>query len=140
MTRALCLAAVVAATTVALADDAKELKSLDGTYMTEKVTIKGGDQSEGFKDVKLVIADGKYTVTAFGTEDKGTVTVDAGKTPKAMDIEGTDGPNKGKKYPAIYEFKDGTLTICYGLDEKTRPTKFESTKETDTMLVVYKRK
>jgi uncharacterized protein (TIGR03067 family) len=57
-----------------------------------------------------------------------------------MDITGDDGPNKGKKYPSIYELKDDTLTICYGLDEKSRPAKFETAKGSGTMLVVYKRK
>ena len=31
-------------------------------------------------------------------------------SPKAMEVTGTDGPNKGKTFPAIYELKGDTLT------------------------------
>lgn len=124
---------------VAVADDAKELKTLNGTWKVEKAEIDGADQTDAFKVAVMVLDNGTYDVSFGDMKDKGTLSVDATKTPKTMDVKGTDGTNKGKSYPCIYELKDDKLTICYGLDEKTRPAKFESAKESNTMLVVYKR-
>jgi uncharacterized protein (TIGR03067 family) len=56
-----------------------------------------------------------------------------------MDIQGTEGPNKGRKIPAIYEVSDGTLRICYDLSGKARPKEFKSEPNTQLFLVEYKR-
>lgn len=130
---ALLLVILCAATT--LADD--KHKSALGTWTTDKVTINGVETAV---NVTLVVEDGKYTVTIDKKEDKGTWTVDMTKKPMEMDIVGTEGVNKGRKYLAIYEIKDNKMTICYGLDDKTRPSKFESKKDSNTMLAVYKKK
>ena len=49
------------------------------------------------------------------------VKLDSAKKPRAMDIVGTKGPNQGKTIPAIYEFTDTTLRVCYDLSGKARP-------------------
>ena len=56
-----------------------------------------------------------------------------------MEIKGTDGPNKGKTIPAIYELKDDTMRVCYDLNEKKRPTEFKTKAGTNLYLVTYKR-
>ena len=91
------------------------------------------------KDVTLTLEDGKYTLKAESI-DKGTYTIDAAKKPKEMDIKGTDGPNKGKSFPAIYELSGDTLRICYDLSGKARPTEFKTTAGTKLFLATYKRK
>jgi uncharacterized protein (TIGR03067 family) len=92
------------------------------------------------KSLKLVIKDDKYTVTA-GKEgtDEGTVKLMPSATPKAMDITGAKGPNKGKTYLAIYEHTGDTLRVCYDLSGKNRPTEFKSKEGTLLFLVEYKR-
>jgi uncharacterized protein (TIGR03067 family) len=94
---------------------------------------------EVLKTMKLVLADGKYTVTVGEQTDEGTVKLDPAKTPRAMDIEGTKGPNKGKMIPAIYELKDNTLRICYDLSGKERPKEFKTLADSKLFLVEYKR-
>ena len=69
----------------------------------------------------------------------GTVKLDPSAKPKAMDITGTEGPNKGKTILAIYELKDDTLRICYDLTGKGRPAEFMSKKDAPRFLVVYQR-
>jgi uncharacterized protein (TIGR03067 family) len=56
-----------------------------------------------------------------------------------LDIIGTDGPNKGKTFLAIYERDGDTLRICYDLSGKNRPKDFKSPEGTQHFLVTYKR-
>jgi uncharacterized protein (TIGR03067 family) len=56
-----------------------------------------------------------------------------------MDILGTEGPNKGKTFLAIYELTGDSLKICYDLEGKTRPTEFRTNPGTQLFLVLYKR-
>jgi uncharacterized protein (TIGR03067 family) len=57
-----------------------------------------------------------------------------------MTITGTEGPNYGKTFPAIYELKGDTLRICYDLSGTKRPTEFKSVAGTRLYLVTYHRK
>jgi uncharacterized protein (TIGR03067 family) len=55
-------------------------------------------------------------------------------------MTGTEGPNQGKTYPAIYELHEDTLRICYDLSGAKRPTKFRTVAGTRLYLVTYERK
>jgi uncharacterized protein (TIGR03067 family) len=136
--RTLFAAALVLAAAPALADDAKDMV---GAWAIEKATLGGKDFTGTLKDGKLTIAaGGKYESVVGGQTDTGTFTTDEKATPKAMDIKSeTDGPLKGKTVPSIYELKGDSLTVCYDLDLKARPAKFESPDKSNVLLVVYKR-
>lgn len=134
------LLACVLLTPFAVADENKELKALAGTWIVEKMELEGSDATSTFKNVTLVIDGNSYIATIGDMTDKGTLSVDSAKKPKTLDIKGTEGVNKGKTYLCIYELKDGKLTICYSLDETKRPEKFESAKDSKTMLAVYRKK
>ncbi len=56
-----------------------------------------------------------------------------------MDVHGTEGPNKGKTYPAIVQLSGDRMKICYDLSGKARPTRFESKPKTLLFLAGYKR-
>jgi uncharacterized protein (TIGR03067 family) len=122
----------------ALADDPKaDEKALQGTWDLTEAEL--GGKPLPIKGVTLTMDNGKYTVKAE-SEDKGTYTADATKKPKEIDIKGTDGPNKGKTFPAIYELDGDTLKVCYDLSGKTRPKEFKTTAGTQQFLATYKRK
>ena len=57
-----------------------------------------------------------------------------------MDVVGEEGPNKGKRYPAIYRLNGRDLEICYDLSEKERPTEFASREGTLLLKVTYYKK
>jgi uncharacterized protein (TIGR03067 family) len=143
MTRSLCVTLVLILTLPCLSqgeDKKDDAKSIDGTWMPTEAELAGGKfPDEVRKSMKLVIDDGKYTVTVGTNPDKGTLKLDPSKKPKSMDITGAEGPNKGKTIPAIYELKDDTLKICYDLSGKARPTEFMTAKDTKLFLVTYKR-
>jgi uncharacterized protein (TIGR03067 family) len=134
-------ALVVSCSSVAWSDDAKdEARSMEGTWLPSTAEL-GGEKfpDEVRKSIKLVIVDDKYTVTVGKNPDRGTVKLDPSKKPKEMDITGTEGPNKGKTIPAIYERNGDTLRICYDLSGKSHPAEFKTTAGTQLFLVEYKR-
>ncbi len=59
--------------------------------------------------------------------------------PRRMDVVGEDGPNKGKRYPAIYRIQGRQLEICYDLSGQDRPTDFVSREGTMQLRVSYVR-
>ena len=89
--------------------------------------------------LRLELGGGKYVLKGAESPDRGTVTVDASKKPRTMDVTGTDGPNKGKTFPSIYELEGDSLRICYDLSGQKRPTEFKTTKGTKLYLVTYTR-
>lgn len=117
----------------------KEAKMLEGTWQLADGELGGRKfPAELAKGIKLTLSPGKYVVTAEST-DEGTVKYFPDASPKALEITGTAGPNKGKTFPAIYELKGDTLTICYDLSGKARPTEFQSKPDTQLFLATYKK-
>jgi uncharacterized protein (TIGR03067 family) len=127
--------------TATFADDkSNDAKTIQGTWLPVKAELGGAPMKEEvLKIITLKLDGGKYEVMAENV-DKGTYTMDAAAKPKTIDITGTEGPNVGKKIPAIYELNGDTLRICYGLGGSSRPSEFKSLSGTQTFLVTYKRK
>lgn len=122
------------------AADSPDAKSLQGTWIPVKADLGGRPMPEAvLKGITLKMDKGAYVVMAESA-DKGTYTVDATTKPKSITISGTNGPNQGKTFPAIYELKGETLRICYDLSGAKRPITFESVPGTKLYLVTYQRK
>ena len=136
---ALCLFAIVGLSAVVRADDKDEWKKLSGTWNVEKAVLMGADTTDVFKAAVLTVSEGKYSVKFGEQEDKGTVELDTSKKPKRMTIKSTEGVNKDKTFPAIYEIDGDTCKICYALEGKDAPKEFESKEGTQTLYIVYKR-
>jgi uncharacterized protein (TIGR03067 family) len=132
----LCCAVLLALCPAARGDDWKDLK---GTWKVEKAVFMGNDSTAVFGTAVLTIDEGKYTMAFGGMEDKGTLKLDTAKSPKQMTIVSTVGANKDKTFRAIYEGSGDTLKVCYDLDGKDAPAKFESKEGTNTLFVTYKR-
>ena len=56
-----------------------------------------------------------------------------------MTVTGTEGPNRGKIFPCIYELQGDTLRICYDLSCAKRPAEFKTAVGTRLYLVTYAR-
>ena len=124
----------------AMSDDPKDTDTIQGTWLASTAELAGKPFPEEVrKSIKLTIKDGKYTVTVGKTPDHGTSKLDPSAKPKAMDITGTEGPNKGKTFQAIYELDGDTLKVCYDLSGKGRPAEFKTAEGTQLFLVTYKR-
>lgn len=134
----IALALLFAAT--AISQEAADRKALAGKWTPVSAELAGAKLPEAqLAVISLTIADANYLVQVGKAIDKGTLKIDSAKKPRAMDIIGTDGPNKGKTMLAIYEIDKDTLKICYDLEGKNRPTDFTSSKEKPHFLVVYRR-
>ncbi len=134
------VAAMLATSVTLAADSFADLKTLQGTWKVAAAELSGRTLGGDFTgNTKLIIEGDRYVVMVGATPDKGTLKIDAGKSPKWMDINGTEGPNKGKSIPAIYEISGDTLRICYDLGGTTRPTEFKTKPETKLFLATYKR-
>jgi uncharacterized protein (TIGR03067 family) len=68
-----------------------------------------------------------------------TCKIDSAKTPKQIDLVGTEGENKGKVAQGIYALDANTLTICYTMPGKGRPKALESKPGSAATLIVWKR-
>jgi uncharacterized protein (TIGR03067 family) len=128
----------------ALADkDAKPADakaSLDGTWVAV-ATIKNGAEApkEELEGTKVTFKDNTFTLTQGGKEMKGTIQIDATKKPATIDIELTEGGDKGETGSGIFELKGDDLKLCLGLHGNPRPTAFEAPEGSGCVLVTLKR-
>ena len=121
-----------------LAKDADD--AIQGTWQASAAELGGQKYpDEIVKTIKLVVKGDTYLVTVGPAPVRGTVKLDVSAKPKAMDITGTEGPNKGKLIPAIYETNGDTLRVCYDLSGKSRPKAFKTETGTQLFLVIYQR-
>ncbi len=131
---------IISCSSTGWTDDSKDKEAIEGTWLPSTAELAGNKfPDEVRKSIKLVIKDGKYTVTVGQVPDAGTAKLDTSAKPKALDITGTEGPNKGKTIFAIYELDGDTLRVCYDLSGKSRPTEFKTKEGTQLFLVTYKR-
>ncbi len=121
-------------------DAAKEAKLLDGKWAPVSAELAGQPFPESvLRTITLTITGNKYTVVVGDQTDRGRLDVNTAKKPKTMDVVGTEGPNEGKTFLAIYEADKQMLRICYDLDGKQRPTEFKTKGGTKQFLATYKR-
>ena len=118
-----------------------DAEAIQGTWLPSAAELAGKKYpDEVRKSIRLVIKDDTYAVTVGeAPPDRGTIKLDPSATPKAIDVTGTEGPNKGKTILAIYELSGDTLRICYDLSGKSRPTEFKTEPNTKLFLVTYQR-
>ena len=141
MTRTPAAALALALLAGAAAAEQDDLKLVLGTWDVASV-LKDGKEvplpSEG--KVRLTLKEDGYTITVGDkTVEKGTCKFVADKTPKAVDIMPTEGPDKGKTVPAIYEVKGDEMRACAAEPGKERPTDFTAREGSQRTLSVWKR-
>lgn len=131
---------LAAALQASAAEPRNDAKALQGNWKPITAAIAGQPMPDQvIKTISLKLDNGKYEVYVGEHPDRGTYTIDSEANPKKMTVTGTDGPNHGKTFPAIYELKGDTLRICYDLSGAKTPTQFKSTPGTKLYLVTYHR-
>jgi uncharacterized protein (TIGR03067 family) len=123
------------------AEPTGDAKAIQGNWKPIKAELGGKPMAdELLKTISLKMDNGKYEVFVGEHPDRGTYTIDAAATPKGITVTGTEGPNQGRTFPAIYELKGNTLRICYDLSGAKRPVEFKTVTGTKLYLVTYQRK
>jgi uncharacterized protein (TIGR03067 family) len=137
----LLLACAIFVSTLALSFGADDAKAVQGVWKPVTAVLGGKPMPPPVvKAITLTLTNGMYDVMVeHERPDKGTVTLNTTTTPKQMSITGTNGPNLGKTFPAIYEVNGDTLRICYDLSGEKYPTDYKSVPGTKLYLVTYKR-
>jgi len=126
-----------------LADDKelpKEFVQLQGTWKAVQMVVVGkpASKEQFVTDGMIFEFKGKEMTPSRGGKKSPMnvkVTLNLNAVPSQMDL---DMPEEGKTL-AIYKIEKDTLTVCMMPDGKTRPAKFESTKESGTVLFVFER-
>jgi len=136
----LALVLVALATRPAKCDETSDADAVQGTWLPSAAELGGKPFPDDVrKSIKLTIKGDQYTVMVGDAADRGTAKLDPSVKPKALDIVGTEGPNKGRTILAIYELEGDSWKICYDLSGKSRPTEFKSTEGSPLFLVTYER-
>jgi len=136
----LCLAFVFSLN-VSAAEATNDVRAVQGNWKPVKADLGGQPLPDAvLKTISLKLDNGKYEVFVGDKPDRGTYSLDTASQPKGMSITGTEGPNRGKTFPAIYELEGDTLRICYDLSGAKRPAEFKTVAGTQLYLVTYQRK
>ena len=137
-----CLGAFVGLAGGTAGQDAKELATLDGTWLLVAATYDGKVlDAKVCKDLAEIIQGGK-SVTMFKGKEAATSTytlVNPGKKPAQIDESIESGPQKGKMIKGIYKIEGDRMVTCFGLPGKDRPTEFESNVGSGTVLQTYEK-
>ena len=132
----------------ATADAKKELDKLQGTWLVAGAEEGGKEiHEEDLKEAKetFVVKGGKMTYCRDGkVQVTMKITLAPGKPPKWMDLEFTDGKDKGYKNHAIYQLDGDRLKLRMndkfgGNSESERPTDFSTAEGKEAVLFVLKR-
>lgn len=134
----LCICLAVGSLNVFATASSDDAKAVQGSWQPVRAELAGQPMPDAvLKAISLKLDHGKYEVLVAGEPDRGTYTLDSAARPKGMTITGTEGPNHGRTFPAIYELKGDTLWICYDLSGAKRPMEFTSVAGTKLYLVTY---
>lgn len=134
------MALFVALTPVVAQDSGQEVAQLQGSW-TVLTAEREGKPTDVIKGDKLVISGTNYTIkTKKGTEQKGTISVNAAANPKTIDLIPADGPQKDKPMLGIYALEGETLRICWiEPPGKDRPTAFVTRSDSRLALAKFQR-
>lgn len=86
-----------------------------------------GDEFASLKLVVTIKEDGKYSVSVMGNSvEAGTYKVDGAKKPAHIDLQITDGNDKGKTQVGLLKLEGDLLTVAFAKGgSKERPKNFD---------------
>ncbi len=114
--------------------------SIDGSWTPFEAVMNGNPLPPDFIETFTLKINGTaYEIYLGNSVDKGSVKFLPHAIPQAMDLNAEDGPNAGKKIPAIFKLQGNFLTVAYNMNSAERPHSFVSTKENNLYVVKYKK-
>ncbi len=119
----------------------KELARFEGVWSFALVEVDGKKQPEvPFETNKFIVSkDGSYIIVQGPRITRGTITLDATKTPKHYDVTITNGPSKGVSSTGIYEIDGDSLKVCLPFRGKERPDALVSKPGSGLLVWTFKR-
>jgi uncharacterized protein (TIGR03067 family) len=80
--------------------------------------------SSGLTQARIVISGRHFTTSGMGATYEGTLELNTTKTPKALDLIFSSGPEAGTRSLGIYELDGDSWKLCLTTTAAPRPTKF----------------
>jgi uncharacterized protein (TIGR03067 family) len=114
---------------------------LSGAWSCVSATIDGKTlPPDTVASLRLTLTENQYK-TQKGTETlfESTYSVDPSKSPKQINMIGTEGDLAGKEAHGIYSLEGDILRICYTMPDSPRPDNFESAPGSKAYLIVWRR-
>jgi uncharacterized protein (TIGR03067 family) len=119
----------------------KDLDAMKGSWQAV-----GGEEDgkpvkeEDARKFKLAVDGDKYTFSVEGMPDeKGTLKLDPGQKPKAVDVLITTGDDKGKTQLGVYDVEGDTLKLCFVPPGVERPKALAAKEGSMSSLFIFKR-
>ena len=120
---------------------ATKMDSLAGTWIGVSATVGGRALPETtVNQLRPTLTADRYK-TEKGNEVlfDSTYSLDSSRSPKEINMIGTEGDFAGKTAEGIYALEGDTLQVCYTMPGKPRPNAFSSPAGTGIYLIVWKR-
>jgi uncharacterized protein (TIGR03067 family) len=116
----------------------EEIKKLHGTWTVVRAR-RDGETDKELLEATVVMSDGKF-VSKSGTKimARGVWNVDPHAKPKTIDIEYTEGPEKGHVVRGIYTFAENTWVVLLAAPGASRPVSFKADSDTGHTFLVLK--
>jgi uncharacterized protein (TIGR03067 family) len=115
----------------------KGLEDLQGTWMVESLEVDGQSLPPG--DAQVVVEGDGFTTSGMGAAYQGTLRVDASKTPFALDMVFTAGPESGNTNRGIFEVAGDVWKLCLNMTGGERPAEFATAPGSGTALETLRR-
>jgi uncharacterized protein (TIGR03067 family) len=107
----------------------KDLEAMQGDWAPASYAIDGKPvPAADLAKIKLNVKGNVSTFTKDKETNHGTYVLDPTKKPKTIDVDITDGPDKGKKLLGIYTLEPDQWRVCLAEVGGARPTEFKAAK------------
>jgi uncharacterized protein (TIGR03067 family) len=113
---------------------------LEGIWELTSVEVEG-ETNQG-SEMLLTCQKGSYTLKIGDRQiEAGKYKIDAQANPKTIDLEITDGDDRGKKQLGIWKKEGDQLTVCFAFPAaEVRPKEFTGAKGSKQILVRLKKR
>jgi uncharacterized protein (TIGR03067 family) len=115
---------------------------LEGTW-TASAAEREGQRADEVVGHRLALRDNRFQIDSKDGKPlyAGTFQINPRAAPATIDFEHTQGALNGKLWKGIYRVNKETLTICDNAadPEKARPTAFEATAGSGSVLLTFQR-
>jgi RNA polymerase sigma factor (sigma-70 family) len=118
-------------------------EALQGAWECESAELDGKAlPADEVKKMRVVVEDNRMVILPGGEFERLAFEVDAAETPRVLRVTPTEGKDKGRTTPVIYDVDPtaGTLKLCFDTKEgKKRPTEFAGKPGTGMVLLTFRR-
>jgi uncharacterized protein (TIGR03067 family) len=103
---------------------ATDLETLQGSWDVTSVETDGQKMPGAAPGMKIVVKGSRFTSIGMGQTYEGRLEIDQKKTPKAIDLVFTAGPQDGTRNRGIYKIGRAGWTLCLATYGDKRPRTF----------------